>query len=42
MSVFGQYAPYEFDWANRKDEVARQFIDLIARLAPDFPDVLEH
>ena len=42
MSVFGQYAPYEFDWANRKDEVARQFIDLIARFAPDFPDVLEH
>ena len=42
MSVFGQYAPYEFDWANRRDEVAKQFIDLIARFAPDFPDVLEH
>ena len=42
MSVFGQYAPYDFDWANRKEEVARQFIDLIARFAPDFPDVLEH
>ncbi len=42
MSVFGQYAPYAFDWARRRDEVARQFIDLIARFAPDFPDVLEH
>ena len=42
MSVFGQYAPYEFDWANRREEVAKQFIDLIARFAPDFPDVLEH
>jgi phytoene dehydrogenase-like protein len=42
MSVFGQYAPYDFDWANRRDEVASQFIDLIARFAPDFPDVLEH
>jgi phytoene dehydrogenase-like protein len=42
MSVFGQYAPYDFDWANCRDEVARQFIDLIARFAPDFPDTLEH
>jgi phytoene dehydrogenase-like protein len=42
MSVFGQYAPYELDWASRRDEVARQFIDLIARFAPDFPDCLEH
>src|SRR5262245_51525517 len=42
MSVFCQYAPYDFDWANRRDEVAKQFIDLIARFAPDFPDVLEY
>jgi phytoene dehydrogenase-like protein len=42
MSVFGQYAPYDFDWVGRRGEVARQFIDLIARFAPDFPDVLEH
>jgi phytoene dehydrogenase-like protein len=42
MSVFGQYAPYDFDWAGRRDEVAKQFIDLIARFAPDFPDCLEH
>jgi phytoene dehydrogenase-like protein len=42
MSVFGQYAPYEFDWEHRRDEVARQFIDLIATFAPDFPEVLEH
>jgi phytoene dehydrogenase-like protein len=42
MSVFGQYAPYDFDWANRRNEVAKQFVDLITRFAPDFPDVLEH
>ena len=42
MSVFGQYAPYDFDWDNRRDEVAQQFIDLIAAFAPDFPDCLEH
>ena len=42
MSVFGQYAPYEFDWDGRRDEVAKQFIDLITRFAPDFPDCLEH
>ena len=42
LSVFGQYAPYDFDWDNRRDEVARQFIDLIARFAPDFEDCLEH
>jgi phytoene dehydrogenase-like protein len=22
LSVFGQYAPYDFDWDNRRDEVA--------------------
>ena len=42
MSVFGQFAPYELDWGARREEVAKQFIDLIARFAPDFPDVLEH
>src|SRR3954451_7990818 len=42
LSVFGQYAPYDFDWAGRRDEVARQFIDLIAAYAPDFEDCLEH
>jgi phytoene dehydrogenase-like protein len=46
MSVFGQYAPYELDagdWDSRRDEVARQFIDLIARFAPDLEDCLaEH
>ena len=41
LSVFGQYAPYEMDWATRRPEVAKQFIDLIARFAPNFPDVLE-
>jgi phytoene dehydrogenase-like protein len=43
LSVFGQYAPYEIadgDWESRRDGVARQFIDLIARFAPDFEDCL--
>ena len=42
LSVFGQYAPYEFDWDNRRDEVARQFIDLISAFAPDFEDCLAY
>jgi phytoene dehydrogenase-like protein len=46
MSVFGQYAPYEIaegDWDSRRDDVARQFIDLISRFAPDLEDCLaEH
>nr|MBA2523635.1 NAD(P)/FAD-dependent oxidoreductase [Solirubrobacterales bacterium] len=46
MSVFGQFAPYELaegDWDSRRDEVARQFIDLLCRFAPDFEDCLiEH
>ena len=43
MSVFGQYAPYGVNggWETRRDEVARQFIDLIGRWAPDFEDCLE-
>lgn len=43
MSVFGQYAPYAMNggWEARRDEVARQFIDLIGRFAPDFGDCLE-
>jgi phytoene dehydrogenase-like protein len=39
LSVFGQYAPYEIsegDWDSRRDDVARQFIDLIDRFAPGF------
>ena len=44
MSVFGQYAPYDLTggWPARRDEVARQFIDLIGRFAPDFEDCLEY
>jgi phytoene dehydrogenase-like protein len=45
MSVFGQYAPYELahgTWDDRREEVARQFIDLIARFSPGFEDRLEH
>jgi phytoene dehydrogenase-like protein len=43
LSVFGQYAPYEIadgDWEASRDGVARQFIDLIGRFAPDFEDCL--
>jgi phytoene dehydrogenase-like protein len=43
MSVFGQYAPYEIadgDWESRRDDVGRQFIDLIARFAPDLESCL--
>jgi phytoene dehydrogenase-like protein len=46
ISVFGQYAPHEIadgDWDARRGDVARQFIDLISRFAPDFEDCLaEH
>jgi phytoene dehydrogenase-like protein len=41
LSVFGQYAPYTLshgDWDSRREEVARQFIDLIDRFAPGFED----
>ncbi len=41
LSVFGQYAPYEFDWERGRARVARQFIDLIGRFAPNFEEVLE-
>ncbi len=41
LSVFGQYAPYDMDWGTRREEVAKQFIDLIARFAPNFPDIIE-
>jgi phytoene dehydrogenase-like protein len=45
LSVFGQYAPYELSsgtWDSRREDVARQFIDLIDRFAPGFPDRLLH
>jgi phytoene dehydrogenase-like protein len=41
LSVFGQYGSYDYDWANKRDAVARQFIDLIDRFAPGFADRLE-
>jgi phytoene dehydrogenase-like protein len=41
LSVFGQYGSYDYDWANQRDAVARQFIDLISRFAPGFEDRLE-
>ena len=44
LSVFGQYAPYELaegTWDSRREEVARQFIDLIDRFAPGFEHRIE-
>jgi phytoene dehydrogenase-like protein len=45
MSVFGQYAPYGFadgsSWDDRREEVARQFIDLIGAFAPDIEGCIE-
>jgi phytoene dehydrogenase-like protein len=43
MSIFGQYAPYGLNggWEQRRPEVAKQFIDLVSRWAPDFADCLE-
>ncbi|MFC4586304.1 phytoene desaturase family protein [Sphaerisporangium corydalis] len=43
MSVFGQYASYDLNggWDNRREDVAKQFIDLIERFAPGFSDCLE-
>jgi phytoene dehydrogenase-like protein len=41
MSVFGQYAPYDIadgDWDSRRGDVAKQFIDLISRFAPDLSE----
>ena len=43
LSVFGQYAPYDIsdgDWDSARAGVARQFIDLISRFAPDLEDCL--
>jgi phytoene dehydrogenase-like protein len=43
LSVFGQYAPYELaegTWDSRREEIARQFTDLIDRFAPGFEDRL--
>jgi phytoene dehydrogenase-like protein len=44
LSVFGQYAPYDLadgTWDSRREEVARQFIDLIDRFAPGFEARIE-
>ncbi len=43
MTVFGQYAPYDLaegDWDSRREDVARQFIDLIDAFAPGFEETL--
>jgi len=43
MSVFGQYAPHTLargSWDERRDEVARQFIDLVEAFAPGFEAAL--
>jgi phytoene dehydrogenase-like protein len=43
MSVFGQYAPYDIaggDWDARRDDVEKQFVDLISRFAPGLGDLI--
>jgi phytoene dehydrogenase-like protein len=46
MSVFGQYAPYAFaddsTWDTQRDAVAKQFIELLGRFAPDITSCIEH
>jgi phytoene dehydrogenase-like protein len=42
LSIFGQYAPYDMDWAARREEVAEQFVALVERFAPGFRDLLVH
>lgn len=45
MSVFGQYASYtlaEGDWDSQRDRIGGQFIDLVARFAPDIGDCILH
>ena len=44
LSVFGQYAPYELaegTWDSQRKGVERQFINLLARFAPDIEDCIE-
>jgi phytoene dehydrogenase-like protein len=45
MSVFGQYAPYTLEgttWDEQRDAIGQQFVDLIARVAPDIAECIEH
>jgi phytoene dehydrogenase-like protein len=45
MSVFAQYAPYEFaegDWESRRMEVGERILDAIAAYAPDVHDCVEY
>ena len=44
MSVFGQYAPYQLasgDWDSQRDGIAKQFLELIGRFAPNIADCVE-
>ena len=44
MSVFGQYAPYQLadgGWDAHRERIAAQFVELIARFAPDIGGCLE-
>jgi phytoene dehydrogenase-like protein len=45
MSVFAQYAPYEFaegDWESRREAVGELILDAIAAYAPDVHDCVEY
>ena len=45
LSIFVQYAPYRLangGWDDMKEEFADRCIDVLARYAPNVPDVIEH
>lgn len=43
ISIFAQYAPYDIKggWDTRRDDVAKQIVDLVSRFAPDFEHCIE-
>ena len=45
MSLFCQYAPYEFakgTWHERRDEIGANIVETFAQYAPNLPDAIEH
>ncbi|HET7271868.1 MAG TPA: NAD(P)/FAD-dependent oxidoreductase, partial [Rubrobacter sp.] len=45
MSLFCQYAPYEFDqgtWDEKRHEIGASIIETFAEYAPNLPDAIEH
>ena len=45
MSLFCQYAPYEFaegTWQERREEIGANIVNTFAQYAPNLPDAIEH